>query len=67
MVLWRDKDGSYRINTSLNNGRYGTDILCDLTLAQALLVKRYVNGGTLTGGEKNEVDDIIENKECSSD
>ena len=57
---------SFRV-TQYDVKGFGHDILCGLTLTQALLVVRYINGGTLTGGEKTMVDDLIENNVCPID
>lgn len=63
--LFRDKTGdTWRITQWTNQGRAGQDILCGLTLAETFLVLRYLNGADMTGGEKNQVEDLIENNVC---
>ncbi len=61
---YKTKNGTYVVNSNLTEDRYGKDIFCDLSFAQALLLVRYIHGGTVTGGEKTEIDDLIANNEC---
>jgi len=62
LILIREKSGFYKL-TSKFTDRNNQDLLEGMTLAEAVLVVRYKNGGSLTGGEKNTVDDLIANNE----
>ena len=58
--IYQDSESTYILAETFR----GQSFLCGLTLAEAILMMRYINGGVMTGGQQNEVDLLIANNVC---